>query len=78
MSLRRRLTELEHHVGAAGSRTGPDRLSCEEVAVVTGLVKGSAATPEAALSPLALKVLDKARHFAAFLNEMATRQRSST
>jgi hypothetical protein len=78
MSIRCRLTALEQHAGAAGSRTSPDRLSRVEVAVVVDLAMRRDATPAVSLSPLALKVLDRARHFAVFLNEMATRQRSST
>jgi hypothetical protein len=71
MSIRRRLTALEQHAGAAGSRTGPDRLSREEVAVVVDLATRGDATPVAALPPLALEALPKARRFAAFLNQMA-------
>jgi hypothetical protein len=78
MSIRRRLAALEHHVTPAGSRTGLDRLSHEEVAAVVNLAMRRDATPAPDLSPFALKVLDRARRFAVFLNEMATRQRSST
>jgi hypothetical protein len=75
MSLRRRLTALEQHTGAAGSRTSPDRLSREEIDAVVDLAKSGDATPVASLSPLALDVLAKARHFTAFLSQMANRRR---
>jgi hypothetical protein len=75
MSIRRRLTALEQHIRAAGSRTSPDRLSREEVAAVVELAKRGTDTPVAGLSPLALNVLAKARHFTAFLNQMANRRR---
>jgi hypothetical protein len=51
--------------------------SPEELTVIVDLA-GSNATPAADLSPLAVEVLRKARHFGAFLDEMAARQRSST
>jgi hypothetical protein len=76
MSIRRRLAALEQHAKPAESRTSPDRLSPEELAVIVDLA-GSDATPPADLSPLTLEVLHKARHFSAFLDQMAARQRSS-
>jgi hypothetical protein len=78
MSIRRRLTALDHHAEAAGSRTNPDRLSREEVAAIVNLAMSGDTTSVADLSPLALEVLPRARRFAAFLHEMATRQRSPT
>jgi hypothetical protein len=70
------LAVLERNSQVAELPASPDRVSAEELALVVDLA-GSDATPPAILSPLALEVLHKARHFSAFLNEMATRQRSS-
>jgi hypothetical protein len=77
MSIQRRLAALEQRARPAESRTSPDRVSREELALVVDLA-GSDATPPASLSPLALDVLAKARHFSAFLQEMGTKRRSST
>jgi len=73
MSIRRRLTALEQHTRAAAAYTTPNRLSPEELAAVVDLAKRGTDTPVAGLSPLALEVLPKVRHFTAFFNQMAKR-----
>jgi hypothetical protein len=70
MSIRHRLTALEHQVRAAGARTSPNRLSREELAVVVDLAMGGEAEPVPALSPAALAVLPRVRQFAAIYDEL--------
>jgi hypothetical protein len=70
MSIRRRLTALEHHAGAAGARTGSNRLSREEIDAVVDLATGGVAEPAPSLSPAALEVLPRIRQFAAIYDEL--------
>jgi hypothetical protein len=67
MSIRHRLTALEHHAGAAGALTSPNRLSHEEFRTVVALAMGVGLAP--CLSPMALAVLPRLRQFAAIYDE---------
>jgi hypothetical protein len=71
MSIRRRLTALEHHARAAGALTSPNRLSREEIDAVVDLAMGGDAEPVPALSPAALAVLPRVRQFAEIYDELA-------
>jgi hypothetical protein len=74
MSIRRRLTALEHHARAAGARTSPNRLSNEDLGAVVDLAMGGDAEPVPALSPAALAVFPRVRQFATIYDELATKE----